>query len=100
MTSKKRFSVVEVLPQLFDGESDIEENVFETEDNVEEDPDYKASFSDENETPVYAPVVSQPQADTLLSKYKVIMVPFPMKSAFELFIKQGDSYKELDGTHL
>ncbi|XP_035278967.1 uncharacterized protein LOC118230221 [Anguilla anguilla] len=50
MTSKKRFSVNEVLPQLFDSEGDIEENVSETEDNVEEDPDYEASSSDENET--------------------------------------------------
>lgn len=137
------------MSQLFDGESDIEENVSETEDNVEEDPDYEASSSDENETlSADAPVVSQPQADTLLSKNGKLswsrspleqqgrlsaanvikMVPGPtryavshvqdIKSAFELFITPsiekdilemtnlegrrvyGDSWKELDGTHL
>ncbi len=41
----------------------------ETNDNVEEDPDYEASSSDENKTPsVDPPVVSQPPADTLPSK--------------------------------
>lgn len=50
MTSKQRFSSNEVLSQLFDRESVIEENACETEDNVEEDPDYEASSSDENET--------------------------------------------------
>lgn len=116
MTSKKRFSVNEVLSQLFDHESDIEENVSETEDDVEEDPDYEASSSDENETLSDPPVVSQPPANTLpskngkllwsvspleqqgrLSAANVIkMVPGPtryavshvqdIKSAFELFI--------------
>ncbi len=42
----------------------------ETDDNVEEDPDYEASSSDDNETPVVdPPVVSQQPADTLPSKY-------------------------------
>lgn len=35
MTSQHRFSATEVLPQLFDGESDIKVNVSETEDNAE-----------------------------------------------------------------
>ncbi len=36
----------------------------ETDDNVEEDPDYEASSSDENKTPsVDPPIVSQPPAD-------------------------------------
>ncbi|KAL1276900.1 hypothetical protein QQF64_023573 [Cirrhinus molitorella] len=57
MASKQRFSVSEILTQVFDSESDIEENVSETEDNLEEDPDYEASSSDENETPSVDPPV-------------------------------------------
>ncbi|KAI7812972.1 hypothetical protein IRJ41_012930 [Triplophysa rosa] len=50
-------------------ESDIEENVSKTDDNVEEDPDYEASSSDENESPsVEPPIVTQPPVDTLPSK--------------------------------
>lgn len=48
MTSKQRLAAV--LSQLFDSESDIEENVSETEDNVEEDPDHEASSSHDTET--------------------------------------------------
>ncbi len=56
---KQRFSANEVLSQLFDTERDIEKNVSETEDNVEEGPDYEAFSSDENETlGVDPPVVS------------------------------------------
>ena len=43
------FFVSEVLSHLFDLESDTEENVPLTEEDVEEDPNYYASFSDENE---------------------------------------------------
>ncbi|XP_051982284.1 piggyBac transposable element-derived protein 4-like [Xyrauchen texanus] len=69
MTSKQRFSVYEILSQFFDSESDIEENVSETDDNIEEDPDYEASSSDENDTPnVDPPVVSQPPTNPLPSK--------------------------------
>ena len=69
MACKKRFSVSKVLSQLFDTESDIEENVSETEDIVEEDPHYEASSSEDNETLGVDPsVVSQPPADTLPSK--------------------------------
>jgi len=54
---------------FFDSESDIEENVSETDDHIEEDPDYEASSSDENETPnVDPPVVSQPPPNPLPSK--------------------------------
>lgn len=66
MFSRKRFTVSEVLEQLFDSESDIEENVSETEDCVEEDPDSEGFSSDENES-VDPPVVSQP-TDTVTSK--------------------------------
>ncbi len=67
MSAKQRFSVSEVLSQLFDSESDIEENVSETEDNVEDN--FEAFSSDENETlSVDPPVVSQRPADTLPSK--------------------------------
>ena len=66
MTSKQRFRANAVLSQLFDSESDIEENVSETEDNVEEDPDYETSSSDGNESlSIDPPVVSQPPADKL-----------------------------------
>ncbi len=45
----------------------------EIDDNVEEDPDYEASYSDENKSPsVDPPVVSQPPADTLPSKNVII----------------------------
>lgn len=46
MTSKQSVSATKVLPQLFGSESDIEENVTETEDYVEGDPDYEAFSSD------------------------------------------------------
>lgn len=46
MTSKQSVSATEILPQLFDSESDIEENVTETEDYVEGYPDYEAFTSD------------------------------------------------------
>ncbi|XP_039550046.1 piggyBac transposable element-derived protein 4-like, partial [Pimephales promelas] len=69
MTTKQRFSVNEILSQFFDSESDIEENVSETDDHIEEDPDYEAFSSDENETPnVDPPVVSQPPTNPLPSK--------------------------------
>lgn len=72
--SKKRFSVSEIMLQTFDSESDIEENVSEAEDNVEEDPHYDASSSDENETlSADAPVVSQPSADTFISKNRKLL---------------------------
>lgn len=69
MTSKERCSVNKVLSQLFDHESDIEENVSETEHDVEEDPEYEASSSHENKTLIVdPPVVTQPPANTLPSK--------------------------------
>lgn len=37
----------DVYSQFFDSESELRENVFETEYNVEEDPDCEASSSDE-----------------------------------------------------
>lgn len=46
----KSFTVTEVLAQLFDSESNIEEKVSEREDCVEEDPDFKEFSSDENES--------------------------------------------------
>ncbi|KAK2818952.1 hypothetical protein Q5P01_024513 [Channa striata] len=64
MTLRKVFSVNEWLSHLFDLESDIEENVSETEDDVKEDPDYEASSSHENETLSVDPLV----ANTLPSK--------------------------------
>lgn len=48
-------------------ERDIEENVSETEDCVEEDPDFEAFSSDENES-VDPSVVTQPPADRIPSK--------------------------------
>lgn len=66
MTSKERCSVNKVLSQLFDHESDIEENVSETKDEVEEDRDHEASSSNENKTLIVdPPVVSQPPANAL-----------------------------------
>ena len=44
-----RCSATEVLSQILQGGSGIDESVSETEDNVEEDPDYAAYSSDENE---------------------------------------------------
>ncbi len=56
MNSRQRFSASEVLSQLFDSESGIEEN-------VAEDPGY------ENETlGVDPPVVSKPPVDSVLSQ--------------------------------
>ncbi len=53
--------------QFFDSEIDRGECALD--DNLEDDPDYEASSSYENETPsVDPPVVSQPSADTLPSK--------------------------------
>ena len=47
----------------------MKENVSETEDDVEEDPNYEASSSDENGTlSVDPPFVSQPPANTIPSK--------------------------------
>lgn len=46
MTSKERFPANEAFSQIFDSESDLEENVPDTEDNLEEH-DYEASSSDE-----------------------------------------------------
>ncbi|ROL52885.1 hypothetical protein DPX16_8448 [Anabarilius grahami] len=67
-TNKKTYPSANGTVQ-FDSASDIEVNVSETDNNVEEDPDYEASSSDEHETPSVEPsVVSQPQADTLPSK--------------------------------
>lgn len=82
MTSKQRFSANEVLSQLFASESDIEENVSETEDNVEEDPDYEASSSDENEThetdeKSWPSCLSTTRRHVTFQKWKVIMVPLP-----------------------
>ena len=75
MSSGKSFTVNEIL-ELFDSESDIEENVSETEDYVEEDPDFEAFSSDGNQS-VDPPVVSQPPADTIPSKHGKIIWPFP-----------------------
>lgn len=49
LSQLKNTSPNEVLSQLFDSESDMWENVSETENNVKE-PDYESSSSDENET--------------------------------------------------
>lgn len=65
MPSGKRFTVTEVLAQPFD--SDMEENVSETEDCVEEDPDFEQFSSDEDES-VDTPVVFQPPAGTIPPK--------------------------------
>ncbi|XP_038128076.1 piggyBac transposable element-derived protein 4-like [Cyprinodon tularosa] len=79
MSSGKRFTVKEVLEQLFDSESDLEETVSETEDCVEEDPDFEEFSSDENES-VDPPVVPQPPADTISSKNgKIIWSLSPLK---------------------
>lgn len=67
MSSGKRFTVNDVLEQLFDSESDIEEHVSETEDCVEEEADFEAFSSYENES-VDPPVVIQPPADMIPSK--------------------------------
>ena len=60
---RKRFAATEVLSQIFQGGSDIDEDGSETDDNVEEYPDYAASSSDENEASEIGhsdpPVVSQ-----------------------------------------
>lgn len=56
----QRFSAIEVLAQLDDSETDVDESVSETEDNVEGDPDFEASTSDDNETLV----ISQAPADS------------------------------------
>lgn len=44
MSSGKRFTVNDVLEQLFDSECVMEETVCETEDCVEEEPDLEASL--------------------------------------------------------
>lgn len=62
----KRFNIKDVLEQLFDNESDIEEIVSETEDCDQEDPDCDELSSDENES-VELPAVSQPPADMISS---------------------------------
>uniref|UniRef100_A0A8C6M6Z2 PiggyBac transposable element-derived protein domain-containing protein n=1 Tax=Nothobranchius furzeri TaxID=105023 RepID=A0A8C6M6Z2_NOTFU len=74
MCSRKRITVREVLEQIFDSESDIEENVSETEDCVEEDPDSEGFSSDENES-VDPPVVSQEPTDMVTSKNGKITWP-------------------------
>ncbi len=49
--------------------SNFKDNVSETKDDVEKDPDYEAASSDDNKTPSVVPsVVSQTPADTLSSK--------------------------------
>lgn len=61
IASKKMLSVGEVLSQLFDSESGLEEHVRDTE----EDPDYDASSSEENETlSADAPLVAQPKMES------------------------------------
>ncbi|XP_062409077.1 piggyBac transposable element-derived protein 4-like [Sardina pilchardus] len=140
MNTRKRFSVTEVLTQVLD-ESDIEEDVSEIEDHIEvhneDDLDYHPGSEKEDEDedededeeeidppvpPIVSPIapvppiVSQPQAMTLLSKNKTLtwsvsppvqqgrlgaanvirMIPGPtryavsrvqdIKSTFELFI--------------
>lgn len=74
MPSGKSFTVTEVLAQPFD--SDMEENVSETEDCVEEDPDFEQFSSAEDES-VDTPVVSQPPAGTIPPKNGKIMDSFP-----------------------
>ena len=78
---KKRFLSQQsfVLSQLFDGESDEEETVSEIEDNVEEDSDYEASSSDDNETPVQMLLLSLKHKQTLSKTCKVIMVPLSLE---------------------
>ena len=44
-----RFAATEIWSKIFQVGSDLVEDVNETEDNVDEDPDYVASSSDENE---------------------------------------------------
>ncbi|GLD65982.1 piggyBac transposable element-derived protein 4-like protein [Lates japonicus] len=67
-----------------------EENVSETEDDVEEDPDYEASSSDENETvSVDPPVVSQPPANILRSKNGKLLWPVSPPE------QQGDESRRL-----
>lgn len=69
------------MSQLFD----IEENVSETEENVEEEPNYDASTSNENETlSVDAPVVS---ADMITFKSKSYYGPTPrLKNMVDLVL--------------
>lgn len=84
MSCGKRFTVNGVLEQLFDGESDLEDNVSETEDCVEEDSDSEEFSSDANKS-VNPPVVSQPPADTIPSKNgKIIWFLFPLQQQGKL----------------
>lgn len=64
MSSGKSFTVSEVLAQLFDSQSDTEENVSETEDCVEKDPDFDSFSCDKNNSGGPA-VASQAPADTI-----------------------------------
>ena len=62
------------MSQLFVGESDEEETVSETEDNVEEESDYEASSSDDNETPEQMLLLSLKHKQTLSKTCQVTMV--------------------------
>ena len=62
---RKRFSATEVLSQIVQGGSDIDEDMSETEDYVEEDPDYAGNEASEigHSDP---PLVSQAQFNPLV----------------------------------
>ena len=71
--SKKSFSASEVLSQPFAIESDTEENMSDLEEDVEEDPDYESSSSNENKNLSAGPTdVSTSNRHVSVQNWKVI----------------------------
>lgn len=76
MSSGKIFTVSEVLEQLFDSQSETEENVSETEDCAEKDPDFDSYSCDKNNSGGPA-VASQAPAGTVPFRMERCHGPLP-----------------------